>query len=112
MQLLGSLIPGGIVSADLLACPSSVCSCRIYRKLSVAHNAGSHRGSLSQWWSEHVRALAALGNAGGIFMPWTVGWIAGIHDLHLGLAVSAIAPLLMLPLVLGLGRLAHPSRIF
>jgi fucose permease len=57
-------------------------------------------------------ALAALGNAGGIFMPWTVGWIAGLHDLHLGLAVSAVAPLLMLPLVLGLGRLAHPSRIF
>jgi Na+/H+-dicarboxylate symporter len=57
-------------------------------------------------------ALAALGNAGGIFMPWTVGWIAGIHDLHLGLAVSAIAPLIMLPLVLGLGRLARPSRIF
>jgi fucose permease len=57
-------------------------------------------------------ALAALGNAGGIFMPWTVGWIAGIHDLHLGLGVSAIAPLIMLPLVLGLGRLARPSRIF
>jgi fucose permease len=57
-------------------------------------------------------ALAALGNAGGIFMPWTVGWIAGIHDLHLGLAVSAVAPLLMLPLVLGLGRSAHPSGKF
>jgi len=54
-------------------------------------------------------ALAALGNAGGIFMPWTVGWIAGIHDLHVGLAISALAPLLMLPLVLGLGRMAHPS---
>lgn len=56
-------------------------------------------------------ALAALGNAGGIFMPWMVGWIAGIYDLHLGLAVSAVAPLLMLPLVLGLSRLAHPLRI-
>jgi fucose permease len=54
-------------------------------------------------------ALAALGNAGGIFMPWTVGWIAGIHDLHVGLAISAVAPLLMLPLVLGLGRMAYPS---
>jgi fucose permease len=57
-------------------------------------------------------ALAALGNAGGIFMPWMVGWIASIYDLHLGLAVSAVAPLLMLPLVLGLSRLAHPPRIF
>jgi fucose permease len=48
-------IPGGIVSAHLLARPRSVCTCRIYRKLSVAHNAGSHRRSLSQWRSEHVR---------------------------------------------------------
>jgi fucose permease len=45
-------------------------------------------------------ALAALGNAGGIFMPWVVGWIADRADLHWGLAVSALAPLLMLPLVL------------
>ncbi len=44
--------------------------------------------------------LAALGNAGGIFMPWVVGWIADRADLHWGLAVSAFAPLLMLPLVL------------
>jgi len=49
-------------------------------------------------------ALAALGNAGGIFMPWVVGWVADRSDLHWGLVVSAIAPLLMLPLVLGLGR--------
>ncbi|MBV9877208.1 MAG: MFS transporter [Verrucomicrobia bacterium] len=56
-------------------------------------------------------ALAALGNAGGIFMPWTVGWIAGIHDLHIGLAISALAPLLMLPVVLGLSRSAHPHQI-
>lgn len=45
-------------------------------------------------------ALAALGNAGGIFMPWVVGWIADRSDLHWGLAVSALAPLVMLPLVL------------
>lgn len=45
-------------------------------------------------------ALAALGNAGGIFMPWVVGWIADQSNLHWGLAVSALAPLLMLPLVL------------
>lgn len=44
--------------------------------------------------------LAALGNAGGIFMPWVVGWVADRHDLHWGLAVSAIAPALMFPLIL------------
>jgi fucose permease len=49
-------------------------------------------------------ALAALGNAGGIFMPWLVGVVADARDLHWGLAISAIAPLVMLPLVLWLGR--------
>jgi fucose permease len=44
--------------------------------------------------------LAALGNAGGIFMPWVVGWIADRSNLHWGLAVSALAPLVLLPLVL------------
>jgi fucose permease len=47
-------------------------------------------------------ALAALGNAGGIVMPWLVGWVADRSNLHWGIAVSAIAPLLMLPLVLRL----------
>lgn len=49
-------------------------------------------------------ALAAFGNAGGIFMPWIVGVIADHSDLHYGLAVSALAPLLMLPIVLTLGK--------
>jgi fucose permease len=49
-------------------------------------------------------ALAALGNAGGICMPWIVGWVADKHDLHWGLAVSALAPALMLPIVLTLKR--------
>lgn len=48
-------------------------------------------------------ALAALGNAGGIFMPWVVGMVKDVSDLHWGLSVSAIAPLLMLPLVVILG---------
>jgi fucose permease len=45
-------------------------------------------------------ALAAMGNAGGILMPWIVGWIGDLVNLHWGLAVSTMAPLLMLPLVL------------
>lgn len=48
--------------------------------------------------------LAAAGNAGGIVMPWLVGWIADRSDLRWGLAVSALAPLLMAPLVLRLRR--------
>ena len=49
-------------------------------------------------------ALAAAGNAGGILMPWVVGWVGDLVDLHWGLAVSGLAPLLMLPLVLLLQR--------
>jgi len=45
-------------------------------------------------------ALGAFGNVGGICMPWVVGWVADWRDLHWGLAVSALAPALMLPLVL------------
>lgn len=49
-------------------------------------------------------ALGAAGNLGGICMPWLVGVIADWSNLHWGLAISALAPALMLPLVLGLRR--------
>jgi fucose permease len=51
--------------------------------------------------------LAALGNAGGIFMPWVVGGIADRANLHWGLAVSAIAPALMLPLLMWMRAARH-----
>jgi len=54
-------------------------------------------------------ALAAMGNAGGILMPWIVGWIGDLVSLHWGLAVSALAPLLMLPVVLILKRTSVPK---
>lgn len=44
--------------------------------------------------------LAALGNAGGIFMPWMVGWVGDLSSLSMGIAASALAPFLMIPLVL------------
>lgn len=54
--------------------------------------------------------LAAFGNAGGILMPWVIGAVGDARDLHWGLATSAIAPFLMLPLVWLLFRRAtHPS---
>jgi hypothetical protein len=53
-------------------------------------------------------ALGALGNAGGIFMPWLVGWIADLRSLPTGLAISTVAPAAMLGLVLWLGR--QPKR--
>ena len=49
-------------------------------------------------------ALAAFGNAGGIVMPWVIGYVGDARDLHWGMATSAIAPFLMLPLILLLLR--------
>ena len=49
-------------------------------------------------------ALAAAGNAGGILMPWVVGWVGDLVNLRWGVAVSGLAPLLMVPLVLRLRR--------
>lgn len=53
--------------------------------------------------------LGAFGNLGGIFMPWLVGWVADGHGLHWGLAISALAPALMLPMVIALKTLALPA---
>jgi len=49
-------------------------------------------------------ALGAFGNMGGICMPWVVGWVADWRDLHWGMVISALAPAIMLPLVIGLRR--------
>ena len=39
--------------------------------------------------------LAALGNMGGLFMPWAVGAAADHSSLRLGLSIVALCPLLM-----------------
>ncbi|MDP0497099.1 MAG: MFS transporter [Verrucomicrobiota bacterium JB024] len=48
--------------------------------------------------------LAAMGNAGGIFMPWVVGAVADVSNLSWGISVSLLAPLLMLPLLRAMRR--------
>ncbi len=48
--------------------------------------------------------LAAFGNAGGIVMPWIVGWVADRHSIRWGITVSAVAPATMLLLVAALRR--------
>ena len=35
-------------------------------------------------------ALAAFGNAGGILMPWIIGYVGSASGLRLGLAISAL----------------------
>jgi len=56
--------------------------------------------------------LAAMGNFGGIVMPWLSGLIADHSTLSLGLATSAACPALMIPLLLLMGRMGtHPHAI-
>ena len=40
--------------------------------------------------------LAAMGNFGGLFMPWAVGATADVLSLRWGLSMAALCPLLML----------------
>jgi fucose permease len=54
--------------------------------------------------------LAIVGNIGGILMPWLIGWVGDIGDLHWGLGVAALAPLLMIPTVLAL-RSGRPGAV-
>jgi fucose permease len=44
-------------------------------------------------------ALSAFGNFGGILMPWAIGAIADRGDIALGIAASAVCPLLVLAAV-------------
>lgn len=48
--------------------------------------------------------LGALGNLGGVFMPWVVGVVADHAALNLGIAVSTLCPLLMGLLLIWMGR--------
>jgi len=43
--------------------------------------------------------LAAAGDAGAALMPWSVGVIADVTNLRVGLLVAALGPLLMLPVL-------------
>jgi nitrate/nitrite transporter NarK len=48
--------------------------------------------------------LAAIGNLGGILMPWLVGVTSDRSSLRLGLATSTACPLLMAFVLLWLQR--------
>jgi fucose permease len=102
--LLGSFLP--VPGAALAACIFAGFSGSCLWPTTLAVTADRYpRGNASMFG-----LLAALGNAGGIFMPWVVGWIADRHDLHWGLAISALAPAAMLPLLLWMRarRMASP----
>lgn len=48
--------------------------------------------------------LAAFGNLGGIAMPWIVGIAADQWTMRIGLGLTALCPLLMIPLLLPFNR--------
>ena len=52
--------------------------------------------------------LAAMGNFGGIFMPWMVGAVADASSLRWGLATSTLCPLLMLAALCWMRRQEPP----
>lgn len=54
--------------------------------------------------------LAIVGNIGGILMPWLIGWVGDIGNLHWGLGVASLAPLLMIPTVVAL-RSSRPGAV-
>ena len=53
--------------------------------------------------------LAALGNFGGVFMPWLVGVAADAASLRWGLSTATLCPLLMGLALLWLQRSGGPA---
>ncbi|HEY3377264.1 MAG TPA: MFS transporter [Armatimonadota bacterium] len=51
--------------------------------------------------------LGAMGNIGGIFMPWVVGIIADEKALNIGIATATFCPLLMALLLIWMQRHGH-----
>lgn len=98
LLLLGSFLP--IPSLALTACIAAgfAGSCLWPTMLAVTADHYPHGGATM------YGLLAAFGNAGGIVMPWIVGWVADRHSLHWGIAISAVAPGAMLLFVAALRR--------
>ena len=48
--------------------------------------------------------LAAMGNFGGVFMPWVVGVTADHSSMHWGLATGAVCPLLLAAILVWMSR--------
>ncbi|MBA3859636.1 MAG: MFS transporter [Cyanobacteria bacterium PR.3.49] len=96
--LLGSFFPIKLVALGACVLAGLTGSCLWPTMLAITADKYPNGGATM------FGALAAFGNAGGIFMPWAVGVIADHSSLAYGLAVSALAPFFMLPIVLILGR--------
>lgn len=101
--LLGSFFPIKVVALGACVLAGLTGSCLWPTMLAITADKYPNGGATM------FGALAAFGNAGGIFMPWAVGVIADHSSLAYGLAVSALAPFFMLPIVLLLGTKKGPA---
>jgi MFS family permease len=96
--LLGSFLPVPLLALTACVAAGFTGSCLWPTMLAVTADRYPQGGATM------FGLLAAFGNAGGIIMPWIVGWVADRHSIHWGIAVSAIAPATMLLLVAALRR--------
>jgi fucose permease len=53
--------------------------------------------------------LAALGNLGGIFMPWLVGAASDASSMNIGLVSAAVCPVLLIAVLLWMRRQPAPG---
>lgn len=103
--LCASFAPIPIVALVSCVLAGLTGSCLWPSTLAVAADRFPHGGATM------FALLAALGNIGGVFMPWVVGIVADASNLHLGLATSALCPLLMIGLLLSMRKdHAEPVR--
>lgn len=102
--LSASFAPVAVIALASCILAGLTGSCLWPSTLAVAADRFPHGGATM------FALLAALGNIGGIFMPWVVGIVADASNLRLGLATSALCPLLMIGLLLWMRR-QHASPL-
>lgn len=101
--LLASFAPWPTLALAACILAGLTGSCLWPSTLAVAADRFPHGGA------SMFALLAALGNFGGIVMPWGIGLIADQAGLAMGLAVAAACPALMILTLLALQR--HPHTI-
>jgi MFS family permease len=96
LMLLGAFIPSASVALGACILAGFTGSCLWPTVLAVVADRYPDGGAIM------FAALGALGNAGGIVMPWMVGMLGDHYGLRIGLGTCALAPLVMLALVVRL----------
>lgn len=98
---LASFAPSNHVALACCVLAGLAGSCLWPSTLAVAADRFPHGGATM------FGVLAALGNLGGIAMPWIVGFVADRSNLRWGLATATLCPLLMIAALLYIRRHRH-----